>query len=309
MGCTGQDGSFLSRSLLQQGFNVIGTSRAYVPNISNLKKLNIDKDIQIKTIDHLDQEIIKNLITQYYPLEIYNLSAQSSVGLSFKYPEETFKSIVLATSALLESCRSIDYQGRIFFAGSSEIYGETITKAEINSPFSPKSPYAIAKIASMHTVSLYRKVFNLQCVTGVLFNHESQLRKRNFVIRKIVEGALKSSQDKTHKIKLGNLNIFRDWGWAEEYIEAIQLITRSKRLTDQIICTGKLTSLEEIVHFTYNYLNLNWNNYIEIDKNLYRENEIKISVGNPSKLKNDTGWEAKIKGENIIKNLIYYFQT
>ena len=236
--------------------------------------------------------------------EIYCLAAQSSVGNSFKNPLDTIKSNTLGTLNILEACRALNYQGRIFFAGSSEIFGHQVSPIDLESKMNPKSPYAISKHASQNLVTLYRESYDLKAITGILFNHESQYRDQRFITQKIIMGAIRSQYDKNYTLQIGNINIERDWGWAEEYVEAIQLITRANQFRDYIVCTGKKTSLKDFIEKVYDKLNLDWQEHVVVDKNLFRPNDIRVSWGNPDKLFNDLGWKATIFIDEIIDKLI-----
>ncbi len=270
----------------------------------NLKKINIDREIEIIELSLNNQEFLKNIIEVQMPHEIYHLSAQSSVGKSFLKTNETFDSIISSTINILEACRAINLEQRCFFAGSSEIFGNTKKGATINTSKDLRSPYAIGKDFCLNLVKFYRENYHINCVTGILFNHESPLRNENYVTHKIITGAVKSSLDKNHKIHLGNINISRDWGWAEEYIEAIQLIVREKKQHDHIICTGKLTSLIDFINMAYSMMNLNWEDHVLIDDSLKRKNDISISFGNPDELEKSLNWKAKINIEEIIQKLL-----
>ena len=310
LGSTGQDGALLSLSLLKQNYVVIGTSRKIqtygLPEIANHASLGIEKDIKLENCDPEDFKQVKDIIEKYKPNEIYNLAAQSSVGKSYNYPQKTLKSIVDVTLNILEVCRHIKYDGRIFFAGSSEIFGNTESGAKISDPHKPVNPYGIAKQASYNLVKMYRNLYNLKCVTGILFNHESHMRSEDFVTQKIITGAINCSRNKSHKIRLGNLKISRDWGWAEEYVEGIQLMNRSLNIKDQILCTGKLTKLEEFVQIAFEQLNLNWKDHVLLDKEFLRKSEIYTSYGDPTQMKDDLKWEAELNIHEIIEKLINY---
>ena len=304
IGCTGQDGSYLTKSLLQQGFKVIGISRSKVPNLKNHKKLSIDNQLEIISNELKSIEEFIILIDKYQPAEIYHLSAQSSVGLSFQEPHLTFQSIVETTNTILESCRLINYKGRVFFAGSSEIFGSSSKARLTTDDQNGVSPYAVAKKQSILQADMYREIYGLKVVTGILFNHESPLRDERFVTQKIVKGAINALSNKNSVLKLGNINVFRDWGWAEEYVEAMQLILRADNLKNYIICTGEKNSLESFVKKVFKKLGLNYKDYTSIDKNLARKFDVKTSFGDPEMLKEDLGWEAKNKFENIIEDLV-----
>ena len=303
-GVTGQDGSLMASSLLKSSKGVIGVSRSTVPNLNNLNSLKISDDIKIVSCDLANLESTINLINRFKPHEIYNLSAQSSVGLSFSKPVETYKSIINGTTNLLEACRILQYEGNIFFAGSSEIFGDTSIPANVNSKIKAHSPYGIAKQISFELVKFYRTIYSLNCKTGILFNHESPLRSDNFITQKIIRSALKARKNKTYKINIGNIDIFRDWGWAEEYISAMQLINNSPKLNDHVICTGVSTSLENFISKVFSKLDLIWQDHIVIDKKLFRPNDIKYSLGDIDPLYKELKWKAKVTLDQIIDNLI-----
>ncbi len=304
IGCTGQDGSYLTKSLIQQGFKVIGISRKKQPDLKNHKILNISDKTEI--IQNQLQSITEfiELIRTYLPSEIYHLSAQSSVGLSFEEPYRTYKSIVESTNVILESCRLTDYKGKIFLAGSSEIFGNFPRAISINSTQNGKSPYAISKKQSLLQADMYREIYDLKVVTGILFNHESPLRDVKFVTRKIVKEAVDIQSNQKKILKLGNIKVIRDWGWAEEYVEAMQLILRSKNLKNYLICTGKPNSLESFVKKVFNKLGLEYKEHVQFDKAISRKFDIETSYGDPSSLKKDLGWEAKKTFDDVIELLL-----
>ena len=305
IGCSGQDGSYMVKSLLLKGYEVIGTSRSKKILHSNHKALGISNQFLVHQVDNLNSSQISDLIVTEKPSEIYNLAAQSSVGKSFLEPLTTEQSIVEASEVLLSNCIKHDFNGRIFFAGSSEIYGLTEQPAKIDSTFNPQNPYANAKLKSMNLVKKYRKEYGIKAVTGVLFPHESPLRTKQFVTRKIIDAAKSCNLDKSLKIEFGNLNISRDWGWAEEYVEAMYLINnRKSEVKDHIVCTGILTSLETFIDKAFKYFNLNWKDHIIINKKYFRSTDIAKSFGDPTQILNDLQWESKKDIDNIIKNLI-----
>ena len=304
IGSRGQDGSLISKSLLSKNYKVIGVARQKTEPSETQLRLGIEKDmIQVKG-DITNPKDIDNLISKYQPDVIYNFAAQSSVGKSFSCPQETIESIVKGTLNVLETAKNLNFQGKVFFAGSSEIFGETKKAATLNSLHNPQSPYAIAKQTSFNLVKLYREQYGINCISGILFNHESPNRSDNFVTQKIVSGAINCSRDQSHEITLGNLDISRDWGWAEEYVEGIQLITNSNKVKDHIICTGTLTTLKRFIEITFNKLDLNWKDHIKSSKKLFRKSDILRSYGNPSQLKKDLNWKPIINIEEIIEKLI-----
>tara|TARA_Y100001968_G_scaffold333397_1_gene396005 strand:+ start:93 stop:1061 length:969 start_codon:yes stop_codon:yes gene_type:complete len=304
LGCSGQDGILLCRSLSKQGYEVIGGSRNKEKTLQKFKEEDILSKVAIHHIDINNFDSIFNAIKEFSPNEIYNFAGQSSVSYSFEKPNETLASIVLGTSNILEASKKINFQGKIFFAGSGEIYGETEKGADINYSKNPKSPYGIGKQASLELVRIYREVYGLNAVTGILFNHESELRDQKFVTHKIINGAINISKNKNSIIHLGNINISRDWGYAKEYVEAMQCMLRTDILKDQLICTGKLTSLKEFIEITFKYLNLNWEQHIKISKKHFRPQEIKRNYGNPKQIYKDLGWRAKLDIKSLIHKLI-----
>ena len=304
IGCSGQDGSYLIKYLLSRDYEVVGTSRSKKKIYQNHNDLCINGKFFIKVVDPTNLNELKELISQENACEIYNFSAQSSVGYSFANPIETQQSISLATISILEACKQLNFKGNIFFAGSSEIYGETQHPATVHSKISPKSPYAISKVESFFLVKLYREIYNLNAVTGILFPHESPLRNNKFITQKIISGAIKCSKDKNHKISIGNIEVERDWGWAEEYVEGIYLMTNSQKIQDQIICTGESTKLSDFINITFKKMNLNWKDHIIFDRSLMRGKDIRKSVGNPMQMNKDINWKADLKIEGIIEKLI-----
>ncbi len=304
LGCTGQDGSLLCKSLLEKGHKVIGLTRGGKQKIKNHIRLQIDKDIEVIEGDITNFETIERLISDYQPDRIYNLAAQSSVGKSINEPINTIQGIVNGTLNILEVSRKLNYQGKLFFAGSSEMFGDTESRANINHIQKPISPYAIGKQASFNLVKLYRNLHNLKSITGVLFNHESHLRNENFVTQKIIKGVIKIKNKKIDKLNLGNIEVIRDWGWAPEYMEAIQLMVNSNNLKDHVICSGSSNSLKVFIEQVFNEYGLDWKEHINIDKKLIRSSEIKASYGDPEPIFKDLGWKAKENLSSIIIKLI-----
>ncbi|MFY8148265.1 MAG: GDP-mannose 4,6-dehydratase [Prochlorococcaceae cyanobacterium] len=308
-GCTGQDGSLLCRSLLRQGAQVVGVSRSSNPNLVTHRQLGIDGSVELTTAYLCDFREILELISRHQPEEIYNLAAQSSVGLSFRQPVDTFNSIINGTINLLEVARFAGYGGRLYFAGSSEIFGNTPRPADVGSPRQPLSPYAIAKDASFNTVQVYRQAYGLRCVTGILFNHESPYRSSTFVTRKIVDGALRCRREPGFRLQLGDLSMARDWGWAEEYIEAMQLILRADPLEDQVICTGRMETLEYFVARVFRELELDWHDHVDLVASLRRPSEILRSVGDPLPMLQRHGWRAQCDVDGVIEALVSQAQA
>ena len=303
-GASGQDGVLLCNSLLKQNFLVYAFSRSDSQKESFLSKFKFNGNLTISSINLNSQSAIIEVISEIMPDEVYNMAAQSSVGKSFDSPTETFQSIVTLTSVILESAKLLNSKARYFFAGSSEMFGNTVLPATVSSPCAPLSPYAIAKEAAFKLVKLYREAYSLNCVTGILFNHESPYRSANFVTHKIINSAIACSINPSLKVPIGNLQIYRDWGWAAEYVEAIQLITRADPLKDHIICTGRSVMLEYFVKQAFSSLKLNWQDHIISDPNLFRPTDIIMSSGSPFELHNLLGWSSSADVDDVIERLI-----
>ena len=304
LGCSGQDGSLISQSLLEKGYKVVGTTRSNNKKIKSHEKIGISNKIKVITNQLLKLDEIEQLIDYEKPNEIYNFAGQSSVGLSFKYPEKTKESIVTISENLLNACANNQFKGRLFFAGSSEIFGTTSEPAKENSEKKPLSPYAEAKLESFLLVKKYREEYNLKCVTGIFFNHESNLRGKNFVTQKIVTTAQKIAHGSNEILKLGNIEIKRDWGSAKEYVIAAQKMLRSNKLKDYTICTGESFSLKYFLANVFKQLDLSWEDHVEIDKALFRTNEIKQSYGDSVDIYKDIGWKAKKNIHDVINELL-----
>jgi GDPmannose 4,6-dehydratase len=303
-GATGQDGILLCNSLVKQNSLVYAFTRLDSQNLSFASKINVNANFRISCINLNSQSAVMELIAEIVPDEVYNLAAQSSVGKSFQLPNETIQSIVMLSSYILESAKLLKSNARYFFAGSSEVFGNTCFPATISSLRMPLSPYGIAKSAAFDLVKLYRDTYDLNCVTGILFNHESSYRSSDFVTHKIINAAIACASHPSLKLRLGNLQIYRDWGWAAEYIEAIQLITRADPLKDHIICTGRSEKLEYFVDQAFSLLNLNWQDHVVLDPTLFRPTDITMSAGSPLELISLLGWSSSADVDDVIERLI-----
>lgn len=236
--------------------------------------------------------------------EIYNLAGQTSVGMSFAYPVETFDSIMIGTMNLLECIRLLGKPVKFYNAGSSEVFGNTPQPATEETPFHPRSPYATAKAAAHYAVANYREAYGLFACTGILFNHESPLRPTRFVTQKIVTTAVRIANGSNERLKLGNLDIYRDWGWAPDYVDAMWRILQQDAPDDFVIATGQMHSLHEFVNKVFLALGLNSSDYVDSDSSLLRPADIAVSVGCPEKANRQLKWNASIDFDSIIKSLI-----
>jgi len=293
-GITGQDGAYLAKLLIEKGYRVTGTSRdAQVSSFSNLKKLGILDQVEVVSASLNDFRSVLQVFKKADPNEVYNLAGQTSVGLSFDQPVETFESIAVGTLNMLEALRFLDRDIRFYTAGSSECFGDTNGRAATeNTPFRPKSPYAAAKAAAFWQVANYRETYNLFACSGILFNHESPLRPDRFVTQKIVNAACRIASGSSETLNLGNIEVRRDWGWAPEYVEAMWLMLQQNQPEDYIVATGKTFSLKEFVIEVFSCLDLNWEDHVQLNPALLRPTDIMASVASPAKAKDQLGWRA-----------------
>ncbi len=304
-GVTGQDGPYLAQLLLSKGYKVIGTSRdAEASTFSNLYKLGLKSQVTLTSMSLNDFRSVLQVITKYEPVEIYNLSGQSSVALSFSQPVETMESISAGVLNLLEAVRFTNKKIRVYNAGSGEAFGDTGEEpANEETAFRPRSPYAVAKAASFWQVENYREAYDLFACTGLLFNHESPLRPQRFVTQKIINGAKEIAAGNLKYIVLGNLDIMRDWGWAPEYVEAMWLMLQTQAANDYVIATGASYSLEKFVEKSFELYGLDWKKYVQVDKSFFRPLDINISKADPSKAKAQLSWQAKTTLDQVISGM------
>ena len=305
VGVSGQDGAYLAQLLLGKGYEVHGSSRDHETSLfSNLKKLGIKEMVRLHSASLADFRSVMAVLQATDPEEVYSLGGQTSVGLSFHYPVETFESISVATLNILECLRLLRHPARFYHASSSECYGNTVQPATEETPFRPRSPYAVAKAAAHHAVANYREAYGLFACNGILFNHESPLRPARFVTQKIVSAALRIAGGSKEKVILGNLKIQRDWGWAPEYVEAMWKILQQDQAEDFVIATGRTNSLEEFTSKVFARLNLDWHKHVESNAALFRPSDLEISRGDPSRARQKLNWSAKIKFEDVIEKLV-----
>lgn len=303
-GVTGQDGALLAQHLLAKGYDVHGTSRRQPAATGNLQTLGIAGRVQEHVVDPLDRLQVADAISGIAPSEIYNLSGQSSVGLSFAKPGETFDSHVGSTLAILEAIRTQSPGCRFFNASSGEIFGETGPDgADENAAINPCNPYGAAKAATTLLVRSYRDVFNLFACSGYLFNHESLLRPVSFVAQRIAQGAAAIKVGSAGELKLGNLNIIRDWGWAPDYVECMAKMLLHAEPRDTIIATGVASSLQSFVERVFSRLDLDWKQHVLHDNALLRPTDIKFSIGDPREAAQHLGWTAQVRMPEVADRL------
>jgi GDPmannose 4,6-dehydratase len=305
-GVTGQDGAYLARHLLRQGYRVVGTSRdSQSCNTSRLERLGILQDVELRSLAPNDFRSVLKTITVTSPDEIYNLSGQTSVGLSFEQPVECMESIAGGTLNFLESLRYLSLSSRFFSAGSSECFGDTGPQAANEaSAFQPRSPYAVAKSAAFWQVANYREAYGIYCCTGVLANHESPLRPSRFVTQKIITAVQAIKAGTQQHLRLGNIDIWRDWGWAPDYVQAMHLMLQQDTPADFIIATGITNSLRDFVDAAFAAVGLNSSDHLQTDSTLLRPSDLKYSAMDPSRIHAMIGWKASLGLPEIIQGMM-----
>ncbi len=311
-GITGQDGSYLAELLLKKGYEVHGLVRRS-SSFNRERIANIYSDAQqIANIilhygDLSDSSNLARLIERINPAEIYNIGAQSHVGISFDVPKYTADVVGLGTLRLLEAIREARIKTRFYQASSSEMFGKAYgTPQNESTPFYPRSPYAVAKVFAHFITVNYREAYGLHASNGILFNHESPRRGENFVTRKISIGVAEILAGKRDKIFLGNLEAKRDWGYAPEYVEAMYLMLQQDTPDDYVIATGETHSVREFIEESFRVAHIdNWKKHIVTDKRYFRPAEVDILIGDSGKARRKLGWKPKVKFKELVQIMIH----
>lgn len=305
-GISGQDGAYLAQLLLSKGYVVYGSSRdAQISSFHNLVYLGIKEQVKLVSVALNDFRSVLQVLTKIQPHEVYNLAGQSSVGLSFEQPVETLESIATGTLNLLEAIRFTNLPIKLYNAGSSECFGDTRDQAaDENTPFRPRSPYAVAKAAAFWEVANYREAYEIFACSGILFNHESPLRHERFVTQKIVAAACRIAEGSKEKLHLGDISVQRDWGWAAEYVEAMHLMLQKDQPDDYVIATGETNKLEDFVAEAFAYANLDWHEYVVTSANLLRPTDIAVGRANPGKAREKLNWQARYKMRDVVRMMV-----
>lgn len=305
-GITGQDGAYLARLLLGKGYRVIGTSRdAQVNSLRSLDLLGLRDEVEVLSMAPNDFRSVLQVLARVEPDEIYNLAGQSSVSLSFDQPVETLESVTIGTLNLLEGIRFLGASIRFYNAGSSECFGDTNNlPANEETAFRPRSPYGVAKAAAFWEVANYREAYGLYACSGVLFNHESPLRPERFVTQKIVRTACRIARGDGARLRLGNLDVARDWGWAPEYVEAMWSMLQQAQADDFVIATGQTYRLERFVEETFAAVGLNWRDHVDTDATLLRPTDLRISRSDPSRARERLGWSARTAMPDVVRKMV-----
>ena len=305
-GVGGQDGGYLAQLLVSKGYEVWGTSRdSQVASFSNLRRLGVWSAVKTRSMAPKDFRSVISVLYECEPDEIYFLSGQSSVGLSFDQPAETLESISAGTLNLLEAIRLLRKPVRFYHASSSECFGDVgRVPANESTSFAPRSPYAVAKASAHWLVTNYREAYKLFACNGILFNHESPLRPPRFVTRKIISAAHRIASGSPEKLVLGRLDIVRDWGWAPEYVDAMWRMLQAPSPGDFVIATGKANSLQRFVEAAFARAGLDWQQHVQVDETLFRPTDLAWSQGDPRRAARELGWHARYGMEEVVDAML-----
>ena len=304
-GVTGQDGAYLAQLLLEKGYRVTGSSRdAQTAPVANLARLGIADRVPLCSIAPNDFRSVLQAITRVRPDEIYNLAGQSSVGLSFEQPMETLESIATGTVNFLEAIRFSGAPIRFYNAGSGECFGNAgDAPATEETPFRPRSPYAVAKSAAFWEVANYREAYGLYACSGLLFNHESPLRHERFVTMKVVAAVVRIARGSKERVRLGDTSIVRDWGWAPEYVDAMWRMLQRDQPADYVIATGESHALDEFVAAAFAEAGLEAREWVEADASLRRPVDIAVGRADPGRAARELGWRAQYRMRDVVRML------
>lgn len=309
-GITGQDGSYLSEILIEKGYEVHGTVRRSssinTSRIDNLiSQYSYDGIFNLHYSDLTDPTSLDNLLKKIEPDEIYNLGAQSHVHVSFLNPLYSSQTSATGVVSLLESVKNLNKDIKFYQASSSEMFGG-VNKELLNesSKLDPKSPYAAGKVFAHNLTKIYRESYDLFCVNGILFNHESPRRGETFVTRKITRAVSRIHVGLQEKITLGNLDASRDWGYAKDFVEGMYLMMNHQSPDDWVLATGETHTVKEFLDIAFNYLNLNWEDYVLTSERYYRPNEVNHLLGDSSKAQKELGWKIKTSFEELVRLMV-----
>lgn len=305
-GVTGQDGAYLAQLLLKKGYRVFGLHARRSSDAKwRLRHLGIDKEVEFLEGDLTDTPTLIRCMEKSDASEVYNLGAQSFVGTSWQQPVLTANVTGLGTLNMLEAIRLVNKDARFFQASTSEIFGQNDLLFDSEStPFLPRSPYGAAKLyAHLMTIN-YRNGYGMHASNGIAFNHESPLRSIEFVTRKVTDAAARIKQGKQKELRLGNIEVKRDWGFAGDYVDAMWLMLQQEYADDYVIATGKAVTVKDMCSIAFNYLGLNYQDHVVIDPQFYRPSEVDVSMGDSSKARDKLGWVAKTGLESLITMMV-----
>ena len=305
-GITGQDGSYLAELLIEKGYEVWGLMRRSssfnTGRIDHLRPDTHNPDLKLAYGNLTDSGRLAAILKEVQPDEVYNLGAQSHVKVSFDEPEYTSNVNALGSLRLMDAIRSIDKPVKFYQASSSEMYGKVkeVPQTE-TTPFHPRSPYGCSKVYSYWQTVNYREAYGMFACNGILFNHESPRRGESFVTRKITRAAARIRLGLQNKLYLGNLDSKRDWGYAKDYVKAMWLMLQQDQPDDYVISTGETHSVREFLDEVFGYLDLNWQDYVEVDPRYFRPAEVDLLLGDASKAKSILNWEPKVTFQQLAR--------
>ena len=302
-GITGQDGSYLAELLLDKGYEVHGLIRRTALYPESLKNIEHIQDLKLHYGDLATDNHLSAVMSELQPDEVYNLASQSDVRISFDIPEYTGDITGLGVLRLLEAIRKFSPKSKFYQASSSEMFGNSPPPQNEDTPMCPRSPYGAAKLYGYNIARIYRN-YDLFCCNGILFNHESERRGKNFVTRKITESIPRILDGTQKKLYLGNLDAKRDWGYAPDYCEAMWLMMQQDKPDDFVIGTGEAHSVRDLLEVAFSYVGLDWEEYVEIDPKFYRPSEVNYLLADASKAKKGLGWEAKTSFNELVKRMV-----
>ncbi len=303
-GVTGQDGSYLAELLLEKGYEVHGLVRR--SSTEAFERIDHLRDrVHLHQADLLDQSSLVNPLREIRPAEVYNLAAQSFVPTSWSQPSLTGEFTAIGVTRMLDAVRLVDPEMRFYQASSSEMYGKAreIPQNE-NTPFYPRSPYAVAKAYGHWITVNYRESYGLHAVSGILFNHESPRRGREFVTRKISEAVARIKLGLDHELCLGNLDAKRDWGYAKEYVEAVWKMLQAREAVDYVIGTGRQHSVRQCVEYSFEHVGLDPDDFVKVDSHLIRPAEVDTLLADPTKAREELGWQAQTSFRELMHIMV-----
>jgi len=306
-GMTGQDGPYLAKFLLEQGYQVYGLVKRYSnPNLDNLAWLGIDQDLELVTGDITDDSIMNNLIRSIKPTEFYNLAAQSFVGASWELNKLTTEVNAMGPLNILNAIKMHSSNTRFYQASTSEMYGNSDGNRQSEStPFHPRSPYGVSKLYGHWITVNYRESYGLYACSGILFNHESPLRGREFVTRKVTDGVARIKLGLTDHITLGNLDARRDWGFAGDFVEAMYLMLQQPEASDYVIATGEQHSIRELLDTAFQHVGMpQWETYVRSDPRFKRPAELHSLCGDSSRARSILGWKPRVTFQDMIHDMV-----
>jgi GDPmannose 4,6-dehydratase len=305
-GITGQDGAYLSKFLLDKGYKVYGIYRRLsTPNFWRLQSLDIFEEINLIPADLVDAASLVEAVKISEPDEMYHLAAQSFVGASFEQPIGTGEITGIGVSRALEAIRQVNPKIKFYQASTSELFGQTLSSSQNeDTPFCPRSPYSAAKLYGYWITRMYREAYGIFTCNGILFNHESPLRGLEFVTRKITNGVAKIKLGLAKNLHLGKLEPQRDWGYAPEYVESMWLMLQQDEPDDFVIATNEMHSVQEFVEAAFKVADLDWQEYVKLDKRFFRPLDVNVLKGDYTKAKKKLGWRPKVKFDKLVEIMV-----